>query len=130
MRGKQIVKWFLYVLAFLVAQDISGAKAIPGNIVPVGQLTVNLAGGSVKDLKVLEVTTVLELERPGYARSVGLRLGRIKWEIILFLGGKSREDVNSRAKQMRLRKNIIDHLNTLLKKKVFKNIFFTEFVIR
>lgn len=106
------------------------ADATPENILPIGQTLVNLAGTEEKDLKILKVTSVLELQGGVSAEALRPRLGQIKGEMLMMLNGKTPTDVDTPQKKDTLRKEIVEHLNSHLGGGMIKNIYFSDFTVQ
>ncbi len=99
-----------------------------GVLYPITPFIVNLVDPSGK--RYLKLTLSLELENAELKVEVDNRLPQIQDGILVLLSTKSFTDISTLEGKRRLRMEIINRCNAILKTGKIKNVFFSEFVIQ
>jgi flagellar FliL protein len=99
-----------------------------GLLYPLPSFVVNLVDPSGK--RYLKLTLSLELENEKLKEEVDNRLPRLQDGILVLLSTKSFADISTLEGKRRLRMEIINRINAILKTGKVKSVFFSEFVIQ
>jgi len=114
-----------------VSENMIKDEFAGGNIGPMHSLDtfiVNLADQGGR--RYLRVTMDMELKNQENSDELMKRIPQIRDAVLKLLPTKSMKDIHSVAGKNALRDEIISKLNSLLKKEIITNIYFTEFVIQ
>lgn len=98
------------------------------NIFSLGSFVVNLkaSGGN----RFLKVVIELELSQTALKEELKQRTYEIRDLVIVYLSGKSIDDVQTSEGKISLRNGIIKRINQRLKTGKIKNLYFTEFIVQ
>lgn len=119
---------------------LSGKKAVsaeggPGDkkaaesqsvLVPVEPFVVNLSAPG----RYLKVSMQFEIKDPSYQETVTQKMPILRDAVITLLSSKSSEAVSGPEGKYQLKDEILFRANQAIGKEVFKNIYFTEFVMQ
>lgn len=114
-----------------VSENIMKDKFADENIGPMHSLDtfiVNLADQGGR--RYLRITMDIELKNQDNSDELMKRIPQIRDAILKLLPTKTMKDLHSVSGKNALRDEIIIKLNSLLKKEIITNIYFTEFVIQ
>lgn len=105
-----------------------GAKknATPGVILDLDPFIVNLA--DTPEIRYLKVTIKLELGNEEYIEEVNARMAQVRDSLLILLSSKEYASIRTVEGKMELRDEILQRLNTVLKKGMVQNAYFTDFV--
>ncbi len=95
-------------------------------LVPLEPFVLNLA----EQGRFLKVTMQLELTDASYQQTVTDKIPQLKDAIIILLSSKSVESISSPEGKLQLKDELLLRANQTMGKDMFKNLYFTEFVIQ
>lgn len=78
----------------------------------------------------LKVTIQLEVADPSYQQSVTEKVPQLRDAVITLISSKSAESVSSAEGKFQLKDELLLRANQAMGKDVFKNLYFTEFVMQ
>lgn len=104
----------------------SEEKAGTGVIMDLDPFVVNLADNP--EIRYLKVTIKLELTKADYTEEVNSRMPQIRDSLLILLSSKEYAAIRTVEGKMELRDEILQRLNTILKKGAVKTAYFTDFV--
>jgi len=102
-------------------------KAI-GEILPLDPFVVNLADPSGK--RYLKVKVELELDSPVAAEKAKQVAPKLRDMVIMMLTSLSFEEVMTPEGKIRIRDELLERFNQIMRPDRIKNIYFTEFVVQ
>jgi flagellar FliL protein len=105
---------------------IKEEKEFVGKTIPLETFLINLSGSQGR--KLLKVNMELEVEGDKTPEEVEKRKAAVRDMILLILSSKRYEDVSTIEGKDRLRDEIKEQLNRVLKKGLVKQVLFTEFI--
>lgn len=97
-----------------------------GVIFDLDPFVVNLA--DTPEIRYLKLTIKLELAKEEYAEEVTNRLPQIRDSLLILFSSKEYASIRTVEGKMELRDEILQRLNTILKKGAVKAAYFTDFV--
>ncbi len=101
-------------------------KEFVGKTIPLETFLINLSGSQGR--KLLKVNMELEVEGDKTPEEIEKRKAAVRDMILLILSSKRYEDVSTKDGKDRLRDEIKEQLNRVLKKGLVKQVLFTEFI--
>ncbi len=101
-------------------------KEFVGKTIPLETFLINLSGSQGR--KLLKVNMELEVEGDKTPEEIEKRKAAVRDMILLILSSKRYEDVSTKDGKDRLRDEIKQQLNQILKKGLVKQVLFTEFI--
>lgn len=104
------------------AEEKTGA----GTILDLDPFVVNLADNP--EIRYLKVTIKLELTDAEYAAEVNQRMPQIRDALLILLSSKEYAAIRTVEGKLELRDEILQRLNTILKKGAVRTAYFTDFV--
>lgn len=143
-KGSKILIFILVITVVLSAGGFIGYKTFVANkekadseikkekgdekivLVPLDAFIVNLGDTG----RYLKVTMQLELVNPSYQEMVSQRIPNIRDAVITLLSSKSSDSVSGPEGKIQLKDDLLLRLNNAMGKEVFKNLYFTEFVMQ
>lgn len=114
--------------AFSKGQKKETKKTEPENttLIAVDPFVVNLSDYG----KYLKMTMQLELSDKSYEGLVKQKIPGIRDAVITLLSGKSSDSISGPEGKLQLKDEILLRANQVIGKDVFKNLYFTEFVMQ
>ena len=100
----------------------------PGPIVELDGFVLNLA--DQEDLRYLKMTIKLELDRPEEKTDFAAKVPAIRDSLLVLLSSKESHLLRTTNGKRRVREEIRNRVNGLMKKGKIENVFFTDFVIQ
>jgi len=97
-----------------------------GAILDLDPFIVNLA--DTPEIRYLKVTIKLELTSEEHTEEVNARMAQIRDSLLILLSSKEYASIRTVEGKMELRDEILQRLNTVLKKGVVRTAYFTDFV--
>ncbi|MEK7871149.1 MAG: flagellar basal body-associated FliL family protein, partial [Nitrospirota bacterium] len=89
---------------------------------------VNLA--DTPEIRYLKITIKFDLESEEISKEVDGQIAQIRDALLILLSSKEYEGVRSTEGKFRLREEIVERANNVLKKGKVKTAYFTEFVVQ
>jgi len=108
------------------AAEKTEEKVGSGVILDLDPFVVNLADSP--EIRYLKVTIKLELTKAEYAEEVNNRMPQIRDSLLILLSSKEYAAIRTVEGKLELRDEILQRLNTVLKKGVVQTAYFTDFV--
>lgn len=101
-------------------------KGSPGTILDLDPFVVNLADNP--EIRYLKVTIKLELAKAEDTEEINARMPQIRDSLLILLSSKEYAAIRTVEGKLELRDEILQRLNTILKKGAVKTAYFTDFV--
>jgi flagellar FliL protein len=101
-------------------------EAGTGAILDLDPFIVNLA--DTPEIRYLKVTIKLELTSEDHTEEVNARMAQIRDSLLILLSSKEYASIRTVEGKLELRDEILQRLNTILKKGVVRTAYFTDFV--
>lgn len=108
------------------AEKSEEKTAGPGTILDLDPFVVNLADNP--EIRYLKVTIKLELAKGEDTEEVNARMPQIRDSLLILLSSKEYAAIRTVEGKLELRDEILQRLNTILKKGAVKTAYFTDFV--
>ncbi|MCA9473907.1 MAG: flagellar basal body-associated FliL family protein [Nitrospirales bacterium] len=105
-----------------------GHAAEPGPIVELDGFVLNLADR--EELRYLKMTIKLELDRPEEKTDFPSKVPAIRDSLLVLLSSKESHMLRTTNGKRRVREEILERVNGIMKKGKIANVFFTDFVIQ
>lgn len=102
------------------------AKDVKAMLVPLDPFVLNLA----EQGRFLKVTMQLELAEASQQQGISDRIPQLRDAIITLVSSKSSESVSTPEGKFQLKDELLLRANQAIGKDVFKNLYFTEFVMQ
>ncbi|HLF85539.1 MAG TPA: flagellar basal body-associated FliL family protein [Nitrospiria bacterium] len=107
---------------------IETVQANSGFIYALDPFIVNLA--DTPEIRYLKVTIKLDLENEELSKELEGHLAQIRDTLLILLSSKDYEGIRSIEGKFRLREEIVERANNIVKKGKVKTAYFTEFVVQ
>ncbi|MGB9715105.1 MAG: flagellar basal body-associated FliL family protein [Thermodesulfovibrionales bacterium] len=101
-------------------------KSLKATLVPIEPLILNLSDQG----KFLKITMQFEISDPSYQQIVSDYIPQLKDAIIILISSKSSDSISSPEGKLQLKDEILLRANQTVGKDIFKNLYFTEFVMQ
>jgi flagellar FliL protein len=100
--------------------------SVKATLVPIEPLILNLS----EQGKFLKITMQFEISDPSYQQLVSDYIPQLKDAIIILISSKSSDSISSPEGKIQLKDEILLRANQTVGKDIFKNLYFTEFVMQ
>lgn len=99
-----------------------------GFIYALDPFIVNLS--DTPEIRYLKITIKLELENEEQSKEIDSRLAQIRDALLILLSSKEYEGIRNIEGKFKLREEIVERANNIMKKGKVKTAYFTEFVVQ
>lgn len=103
-----------------------GENSLKATLVPLEPLVLNLSDQG----RFLKITMQFEISDPSYQQLVSDYIPQLKDAIIILISSKSSDSISSPEGKLQLKDEILLRANQTVGKDIFKNLYFTEFVMQ
>ncbi|NWF52151.1 MAG: flagellar basal body-associated FliL family protein [Nitrospirae bacterium] len=100
--------------------------SVKATLVPIEPLILNLS----EQGRFLKITMQFEISDPSYQQFVSDYIPQLKDAIIILISSKSSDSISSPEGKLQLKDEILLRANQTVGKDIFKNLYFTEFVMQ
>ncbi len=107
---------------------IETVQANTGFIYALDPFIVNLS--DAPEIRYLKITIKLDLENEDLSKELEDHIAQIRDAILILLSSKDYEGIRSTEGKFRLREEIVERSNIIIKKGKVKTAYFTEFVVQ
>ncbi|MBI5746093.1 MAG: flagellar basal body-associated FliL family protein, partial [Nitrospirae bacterium] len=107
---------------------IETVQANTGFIYALDPFIVNLS--DAPEIRYLKITIKLELENEELSKELEGHIAQVRDALLILLSSKDYEGIRSTEGKFRLREEIVERSNIIIKKGKVKTAYFTEFVVQ
>ena len=95
---------------------------------PLDPFIVNLS--DTPEIRYLKITIKLELENEEQSKEVESNIAQVRDSLLILLSSKEYEGIRTTEGKFKLREEIVERANNIIKKGKVKTAYFTEFVVQ